>query len=390
MNDFNTLNRRTFIRHTGTLMAGTMLAAPVFGLVQGCTRPAPDRKIRHVMVAGEEGRFMAWPANNGFWSWDDGREILVGYADAPWDADGGFHLRGHSTVSRLARSTNGGENWMREDPDTYVGREEEPTPSPGDIDFKNPDFALRVATTGGKARFFFSYDRGKTWKGSYWFNELNEDPNLEGLQNTARTSYLVTSSSSCLIFMSAQNPELQHSSRLDKTFVAETTDGGKTFQFISWVVPWTDQYRAVMPSAVRTSNGKIIIAARRRNPRDEDQPCWIDSYVSEDNGRTWSFLSIVGETGLYNGNPAALSLLSDGRLACCYGNRSLRQILVRFSNDHGVNWSEEIVIRDNPLGYDIGYPQIVQNAEGEMVAVYYLATEAHPHSYIEAAIWKPE
>ena len=36
-----------------------------------------------------------------------------------------------------------------------------------------------------------------------------------------------------------------------------------------------------------------------------------------------NFLLRVGETGLYNGNSAALSLLSDGRLACCYGNRSL-------------------------------------------------------------------
>ena len=393
-----TINRRKFIRNTGAAVAGTIFVTPFLSLSPGCGRSNQDiSDLLHAKVAGQEGRFFAWPANNGVWTWDDGREILVGYTDGPWEEEGGFHKIGHPQLTRLARSTDGGKNWKSEFPDNFVGDEDngEPEPSPGNINFKDSGFALRVAATGyhgtndPKGRFFFSYDRGKTWKGSYRFNELNDDPNLAGMEITARTSYLVTGPDSCQVFMAARNPDLEHASRLDKPFVAETIDGGKTFQFISWIVSWTDQYRAVMPSTVRTEEGKIIVAARRRNPRDEEQPCWIDAYVSDDNAHSWSFLSNVGLTGVHNGNPPALAVLNDGRLACSYANRSTRQMLVRFSNDDGKTWGEEVVLRDNPLSYDMGYPQLVQNADGKMVAIYYLATEEHPHSYIEATIWNP-
>ena len=32
-----------------------------------------------VTVASAPGHYMAWPANNGIWSWDGGKEILVGF-----------------------------------------------------------------------------------------------------------------------------------------------------------------------------------------------------------------------------------------------------------------------------------------------------------------------
>ena len=54
---------------------------------------------------------------------------------------------------------------------------------------------------------------------------------------------------------------------------------------------------------------------------------WIDAYRSTDDGASWSFLSRVGETGGWNGNPPALARLRDGRLCCAYGNRSRRQML---------------------------------------------------------------
>lgn len=144
-----------------------------------------------------------------------------------------------------------------------------------------------------------------------------------------------------------------------------------------------------MPSTVRTEGGKIIVAARRRNPCDGEQPCWVDAFVSDENVRTWSFLSKVGETGVHNGNPPGHAILKDGRLACSYANRSTQQMLVLFSGDDGKTWGEEVVHRDNPLSYDIGYPQLDQNADGKMVALYYIVTEEHPHSYIEASIWIP-
>ncbi len=392
------IDRRTFLQNAGISAAGAILVSPFLGLVKGCgpaqQKPRDISDLKYVKVAGQEGRFLGWPANNGAWTWDEGGEILVGYTDGEWVEQEGHNI-GELHLSKLARSVDGGITWNSEYPDNYVGREGTPRSSPGNIEFGNPDFAMRVAAMGYHGtddpigRFFFSYDRGRTWMGSFRFNELNGDPNLAGMQITARTTYLVTGPNSCQFFMAARNPRLEFAERLDKPFVAETTDGGKTFQFISWIVPWRDNYRAVMPSTAKIPDGRIIAAVRRRNPRDAEQSCWIDAFVSADNARTWTFLSQVGITGAHNGNPPGLTMLRDGRLACAYGNRTIRKILVRFSDDGGKTWGKELTIRENPLNYDIGYPQLRQNADGKMIAMYYLATEERPHSYIEASIWTP-
>jgi hypothetical protein len=56
------------------------------------------------------------------------------------------------------------------------------------------------------------------------------------------------------------------------------------------------------------------------------------------------------------------------------------------SENNGISWDQEIVVRDNPFSYDMGYPQLLQNDKGELVALYYISTEETPQSYIEAAI----
>lgn len=57
-----------------------------------------------------------------------------------------------------------------------------------------------------------------------------DDPNLKGKVFTGRTEYVVTGPDSCLLFLSSRGSDEAYR---DKSFVAETTDGGKTFQFIS-------------------------------------------------------------------------------------------------------------------------------------------------------------
>ncbi len=394
MKNIKALSRRNFLSNTGKLVAGTFLSVPFISMKSGNSVNNTMYELEHVVAASQRGRFFGWPANNGLWSWDNGREILVGHTDGPFVDQPGHNIGGGEPhLTKLARSLDGGKTWSSEDPDNFVGKDGDPATSPGNINFGHPDFALRVATAGGHGtndpagRFFFSYDRGKTWHGSYRFTGLQGIRELQGLELTSRTSYLVTGGDSAQIFMTARNPELPGGRRRDKPFVIESVDGGKTFKFISWVVPWSGQCnRAVMPSTVRTEDGKIIVAVRCRNPRDNWQPCWIDSYISEDNGRSWSFLSWVGDTGLHNGNPPGLAILRDGRIACCYGNRTLRQLLVRISNDQGVTWDRPFVIRDNPHTRDIGYPQLVQNADGNLAALYYIATEERPQSHIGATI----
>jgi hypothetical protein len=121
---------------------------------------------------------------------------------------------------------------------------------------------------------------------------------------------------------------------------------------------------------------------------------WIDAYGSSDDGQSWSYLGRVGEAGGWNGNPPALVRLQDGRLCCAYGNRARRQIVARFSPDEGRSWGAEAVLRDDFDSVDgepdLGYPRLVQRADGCLVVVYYWATRAHPRQHIAATLWNPD
>jgi hypothetical protein len=265
------------------------------------------------------------------------------------------------------------------------------------IRFDHPDLALRIAVGDAVdrrdriGRLFVSRDRGRRWSGPFRFPGLGEDPRLEGLEVTSRTDVLVTGPASALLMLSARDPRLGNlSDRLDKTFAACTRDGGRSFQFLSWVVPWSDPHRAVMPSTVRLRpSGHLVTALRRMDPRRPEASNWVDLYGSSDDGASWSPISRVGETGSLNGNPASLLQLRDGRLACAYGNRSSRRMIVRLSSDEGRHWGPELVIREIPFHFDFGYPQLSQNHQGDVVVIYYLTTEERPHSFIEAALFSP-
>ena len=359
------------------------------------TRSTPS-VVARVTVAAEPGRFLAWPANNGLWRWDGGRELLVGYHDGPWQERPG-HKVGDPQVQRLARSRDGGRSWRQESPSPYVGREGPPQALTEPLRFDDPDLAIRVVADGRKGeqerlgRFFVSRDRGHSWRGPFRFEGLEGAPALRHLILTSRTAVRITGPRSAQFLLSAQNPRLgRFSKRLDKTFVAQTEDGGRSFRFVSWVVPWSDPYRAVMPSLVDLGNGRLVAVLRRRDPRaPEDTPNWIDAYASDDGGLRWRFLSRVGQSGSHNGNPAALARLPDGRLAVAYANRSQRMMVLRLSEDGGRSWGPALGLRANPFDHDMGYPQMSVNERGELVVIYYLASADRPHSRIEASLVRP-
>jgi hypothetical protein len=388
---------------------------PMVGLVSvlaisGCTHLATTsepRPMKNVIVASEAGKFCGWPANNGLWCWDHGREILVGFSFGDYVEQQGHNLRGRSdaasgVVSRLARSMDGGRSWKVEDPEDFVGDGGVATDSPGGFDFQAPGFALRVVGIGyhgsqdPRGSFFVSGDRGRTWRGPYRFGALLSDPNLRGMEFTARTRYLPTGPSSCLLFMSARpTGSIPGQIATDKSFVAETTDGGKSFHFMAWIVPLNDPYRAVMPAVGHLKDGTLVCALRRRDVVNEKVPCWVDCYTSRDNGRSWSFSSRVAQTGPENGNPPALTVLRDGRVVCAYGDRSRDKLFARLSTDGGKSWGAETVLREDfqpdKFGdHDFGYPQLTTNKRDDVVALYYWATKDLPQQHIAATIWKPE
>jgi hypothetical protein len=332
--------------------------------------------VRHVTVYGRPGRFCGWPANNGAWNWGD--EILVCfdllYFKEPdpavdptehhvdWDKPG---------VIVMARSLDGGESWKLERPHAFRPSQlkKEPVACPNPINFTHPDFAMRLRND----RFHISYDRGRTWLGPYEFPDL-------GVKLGARTDYIVNGRHDCSFFLSTAGCAI----------CVRTTDGGKTFDVLSEITG-DSLVRAIMPSTVRTSQTRLLSAVRRI--KGEPYVSWIDVYVSNDNGRTWNFLSKVAnaDNRYWNGNPPSMVRLPDGRICITYGYRAVPcGIRAKISTDFGKTWGPEIVLRRDGRNWDLGYSRTVQRSDGKLVTMYYYSTQENPHQRIIATIWDPD
>lgn len=354
----------------------------------------------HVIVYHEPGRFCAWPAHNGLWSWGD--EILVCFSFGYYKES----IKGHSIdddkPSQLvvARSLDGGETWALER--VYTNLQDLPPitidhrvtiadsaaeafANPGGVQSlpdsridAHPDFALRCE--GGS--FWISYDRAKTWSGS---NSLPINvPNL-----TSRTDYIVNSKDDCHIFLSANDERIEGVYH-DRAICARTTNSGQTLDFLGWMTEPVS-IRSVMPSTVRVSDNHLVSTMRRRRDASDRNYNWIDAYQSTDNGVTWEFLSKVADTdgGEWNGNPPSMVRMTDGRLAVTYGYRDEpRGIRAKVSEDNGVTWGDEIILRDDARTWDFGYTRTKQRTDGKLVTVYYYTTEAHREQHIAATIWE--
>lgn len=363
-----------------------VLWAAGLGAAQESAPPA-----KHIIVYREAGRFGGWPANHGIWIW--GQEIVVGFSRGYYkDLGPERHNidREKPEEHLLARSLDGGETWTIENPAEkgalipqgamLHGKElpgvtiPEATDCPGGIDFTHPDFALtvRMSTVDkGPSRFYYSNDRARTWHGPY-------NLPLFGQQGVAaRTDYVVYGPKECMLFLTAAKTN----GKEGRPFCARTSDGGKSWEFVSWIGPEPSGY-SIMPSTVRFSDSGLLTAIRRR----DGEPSWIETYRSKDNGMTWTYLNRPAETG--EGNPAAMIRLRDGRIALTYGVRAKPfGIRARLSSDDGVTWGPEIVLRDDGAGRDLGYPRAVQRPDGKIVTVYYFQDGASPERYIAATLW---
>jgi predicted amidohydrolase len=347
----------------------------------------------HVVVYRESGRFGGWPANHGIWSWGD--EILVGFSAGSYKDLGTRHHidREKPEYHWLARSRNGGRSWTIEDPSgggvlVPMGKalhgiappDSKAKPwqeCPGGIDFTHPDFALTVRMTdanAGPARFCFSYDRGRTWQGPYRL------PNFDQPGIAARTDYIVNGKHDCSLFLTAA----KRNGREGRPLCVRTVDGGKSWKLVGWIGPEPQGY-AIMPSTVRLGEHELLSAIRCRNGKNG----WIELYRSLDDGAQWKHESTpVPDTG--GGNPASMIRLKDGRVCLTYGVRAAPfGIRARLSNDAGKSWGNEIMLRDDGGGHDVGYPRSIQRPDGKVVTVYYFHDTPRSERYIAATIWDP-
>ncbi len=350
--------------------------------------------FQNVKVFSEPGRFGGWPANHGIWSWEN--EILVGFSRGYYKDLGDSHNidRERPEEHLLARSLDGGETWSIEDPSLHAAlipagkalhgiapsnaKENPWRDCPGGIDFTHPDFAMALRMTGvasGPSRFYYSTDRGHRWEGPFGLPMFGQS----GV--AARTDYLVNGPGECLLVLTAAKPNGEEG----RPFCARTSDGGKTWEFVSWINRDPKGY-AIMPSTIRLSDSELLTAIRCR----DDEKARIETYRSLDNGQHWK-LENIPAPDLGTGNPPSMIRLKDGRVCLTYGHRAPPYgIRARVSSDGGRNWGQEIILRDDGGGTDLGYPRTVQRPDGKIVTIYYFHDQPKGDRYIAATIWSPD
>lgn len=316
-----------------------------------------------------------------------------------------MQAEGHNTIepytSHLSRSLDGGRSWANESPPNFVGRSSAASLPPGNIDFTAPGFALRCVGCGYHGNdepggaFFYSLDRGHTWLGPHSFGDLNDHPELAGMEMTPRTCYVVESSSSVTALLSARPAKGDGLGVVtDKVFIGRTADYGATWTFGGWVVPLDDPYRAVMPAVCWLSATEWVVALRRREIGDHatEKSGWIDVVTTPDAGNTWSAPAGVGDTGPRNGNPPAIATLG-GVIAVAYGERTNRRMVVRFSTDGGSSFGDEVILRDDYATTDrmpdLGYPRLIAQADGKFACMYYWASPELPRHHIACTVFDP-
>jgi hypothetical protein len=255
----------------------------------------------------------------------------------------------------------------------------ETKPYPGATDFTNRDFIMTFRMGdihSGPSWFFTSTNRGHAWEGPFTFPDLG----LKGI--AARTDYLVLGRQELLVFLSGAKTN----GREGRPFAARTGDGGRTFEFLSWIGPEPPEGFVIMPSTVRLDDGTIVAATRRQVPGGRG----IDIHASRDQGRTWEMITTaVEDTG--RGNPPSMVRLRDGRLALTYGVRAEPYgMRAKLSADGGRTWGRELVLRADAADWDLGYPRTVQRADSKLVTVYYYNDRYAPERYIAATIWDPD
>ena len=342
----------------------------------------PAKVIENVIVYKEAERFGGWPANNGMWTWGDD-EIVVGFTQG-WhkEKDGHTIDPDKKSTRRFARSLDGGRTWTLEPDETFEDPGQDGAVELKEkMDFKDPNFAILFLMTSSKSgfsRFFYSYDRCKTWKGPFAF------PKLDQIGVMARTDYVVDGKNKMMVFMTAGKKDDTEG----RPFCAKTTDGGLTWDFVSYITPEPPKFGySIMPATVRVNKRELVTIIRRADRLEGEQKVWwIDCWKSYDNGKSWDLKHTPFAAN--EGNPASLTKLPDGRIVAAYGFRGDPPGLrARITTDNGETWGEEIILRDDAALWDLGYPRTVLRPDGKLVTAYYYNDPGQKERYIAATIW---
>jgi sialidase-1 len=175
----------------------------------------------------------------------------------------------------------------------------------------------------------------------------------------------------------------RHGDSRDTSVVMRSEDGGLT-----WTHPAVVADGMKHPigfnetSLVWLPNDTILAMARTAGGDDH-----LYQSRSSNRGLTWSEPVKTPMVG----HPPDLLLLRNGDLLCTYGYRHAPYgVRACISRDFGRTWDmqREVVLRDDGLGGDLGYPASVELKDGTILTVYYFYGQDGVR-HIAGTFWRP-
>ena len=300
-------------------------------------------------------------------------DLVVVFREALWR---GYVTHADPTSrTSMVRSTDGGETWHSQvTPHTYAGNgcvigeisdgtlivnnfrwifapiEEAPERFRG-YDTCREDERQGLAMVNEGVYTAMSRDDGYTWEPARLL--------LERVGSAGRVIELDDGS-----VLMPMDGKLKEHARAE--WVMRSTDGGETWERDGIITAGVPELSFSELRILSLGNDGVLAGMRTQE---------ANFYVShsDDGGRTWN---PPEETPIYcrGSSPFDLLLLDDGRVLATYGHRrepfGVRACL---SEDGGRTWDvgNEVVLRDDGLDRDMGYPSSVQLPGGSIFTTYY-------------------
>jgi sialidase-1 len=300
-------------------------------------------------------------------------DLVVVFREALWR---GYVTHADPTSrTSMVRSTDGGETWHSQvTPHTYAGNgcvigqisngslivnnfrwifapiEEAPERFRGYVTYRE-DERQGLAMVNEGVYTAMSRDDGYTWEPARLL--------LERVGSAGRVIELDDGS-----VLMPMDGKLKEHARAE--WVMRSTDGGETWERDGIITAGVPELSFSELRILSLGNDGVLAGMRTQE---------ANFYVShsDDGGRTWN---PPEETPIYcrGSSPFDLLLLDDGRVLATYGHRrepfGVRACL---SEDGGRTWDvgNEVVLRDDGLDRDMGYPSSVQLPGGSIFTTYY-------------------
>jgi hypothetical protein len=384
------MKRRNFIVSSAAAAAALSLPGTALPAVRKLGRPRQAKAADHGVIYRNDGEFCSWPYTMGFFETTGSlivnfQRAKANYGDVA-SLNNNVVARGGATLVS-ARSFDRGQTWNKEPLQEHTGNTlaahdgtGESIRELGPLDLANKDTLIwtqssNFGTPDGRPYVRISKDAGRNWSRSYRLP-------LDGLHSACtNSSQMVRSDGRSLLMLTMVTADGW--SRRPMAYLS--TPDQSTWHFLSFVTPKEDPYGATdgdwaklassyafgghrwfYPRTVELKSGRILCTLRcQRSPQGD---MWSEMYYSDDGGLTWGFRSRINDFGA----PTSLVYMKDGRLVAVYGYR-LPPYGVRaaVSEDEGLTWQPEIILRDDGGSWDLGYPQAIESTKGKVMAAYY-------------------